>query len=282
MTADRCKETTTTTGTGNVTLLGAVTQFQAFGTAFSSYPATVSYAIVGQTGAEWEVGVGTLTDATTLERTTVQASSNAGAVVNLSAGTKDVFATLTAQDLADITTALAGKAATVHTHAISDTTGLQTALDGKASTSHTHAIVDTTGLQTALDGKAASSHSHAATDITSGTLPDAVFPATLPAASGVNLTALNATNLASGTVADARLSSNVPLEDAACSFTVNGAASTPAVKLSGTIYTGGTATTTKPLFLVEPSAATSTGWSTSGTGLGINTASGFVGRYFDV
>lgn len=34
-----------------------------------------------------------------------------------------------------ITTALAGKASTTHTHAISDVTGLQTALDGKASTS---------------------------------------------------------------------------------------------------------------------------------------------------
>lgn len=44
-----------------------------------------------------------------------------------------------------------------------------------------------------------------ASDLSSGTLPDARFPATLPAASGVNLTALNATNLASGTVAAARL-----------------------------------------------------------------------------
>ena len=124
MTADRCKETTTTTGTGDITLLGAVAQFQAFGTAFTSYPATVSYAIVGQSGTEWEVGVGTLTDATTLERTTVQASSNAGAVVNLSAGTKDVFATLTAADIAGILSAIAGKAAASHTHAAGDITGL--------------------------------------------------------------------------------------------------------------------------------------------------------------
>lgn len=50
-----------------------------------------------------------------------------------------------------------------------------------------------------------------ATDLTSGTLPDARFPATLPALSGANLTALNASNLSSGTVADARLSANVPL-----------------------------------------------------------------------
>ncbi len=44
-----------------------------------------------------------------------------------------------------------------------------------------------------------------ATDLTSGTLPDARFPATLPAASGTNLTSLNGTQVTSGTVAAARL-----------------------------------------------------------------------------
>ena len=42
-----------------------------------------------------------------------------------------------------------------------------------------------------------------ASNLTSGTVPDARFPATLPAASGANLTALNATNLSSGTVGTA-------------------------------------------------------------------------------
>jgi hypothetical protein len=46
-----------------------------------------------------------------------------------------------------------------------------------------------------------------ASNLGSGTVPDARFPATLPALSGVNLTALNASNLASGTVATARLGS---------------------------------------------------------------------------
>ncbi len=45
-----------------------------------------------------------------------------------------------------------------------------------------------------------------ATNLTSGTLPDARFPATLPATSGANLTSLNASNLSSGTVPDARIS----------------------------------------------------------------------------
>lgn len=64
-------------------------------------------------------------------------------------------------------------------------------------------------------------------------------------------------------------------------FSVAGALSAPAVKITGTIITGGSATTTKPLVLVEPSGTTSTGWSTSGTGIGINAASGFVGNLFD-
>lgn len=49
-----------------------------------------------------------------------------------------------------------------------------------------------------------------AANLTSGTLPDARFPATLPAASGVNLTALNASNLASGTIPDARFPATLP------------------------------------------------------------------------
>lgn len=53
-------------------------------------------------------------------------------------------------------------------------------------------------------------------------------------------------------------------------ISANGAASTPALSLTGTIFSGGTATTTKPHQLIEPSGTTSTGWSTGGTGLGVN------------
>lgn len=58
--------------------------------------------------------------------------------------------------------------------------------------------------------------------------------------------------------------------------------SSPAKSLTGSWYSGGTATTTKPHILIEPTGATSTGWSTSGTGLGINAASGFVGNLLDL
>jgi hypothetical protein len=88
--ADRVKETTTTTGTGTVTLLGAVTAYQSFsaiGNANTTY-----YTIAGQTGSEWEVGIGTYTSSgTTLSRDTVLASSNSGSLVNFSSGTKDVW-----------------------------------------------------------------------------------------------------------------------------------------------------------------------------------------------
>lgn len=94
--ADRVKETTTTTGTGTVTLLGASTGFQSFAAIGNTN--TTYYTIAGQTGSEWEVGIGTYTSSgTTLARTTVIASSNAGALVNFSAGTKDVFVTYPAE-----------------------------------------------------------------------------------------------------------------------------------------------------------------------------------------
>ena len=94
--ANRVKETTTTAGTGTVTLLGASTGFQSFsaiGNANTTY-----YTIAGQSNSEWEVGIGTYTSSgTTLARTTVISSSNAGALVNFSAGTKDVFVTYPAE-----------------------------------------------------------------------------------------------------------------------------------------------------------------------------------------
>lgn len=62
----------------------------------------------------------------------------------------------------------------------------------------------------------------------------------------------------------------------------NGAASTPALIGSGTIFTGGSATTTKPYWLIEPSGTTSTGWSTAGTLFGANGPSGFGGNLLDL
>jgi hypothetical protein len=92
--ADRVKETTTTAGTGMVTLLGAATGFQSF--AVIGNANTTYYTIAGQTGNQWEVGVGTYgASGTTLSRTTVLANS-AGtqpSALDFAAGTKDVFVT---------------------------------------------------------------------------------------------------------------------------------------------------------------------------------------------
>jgi hypothetical protein len=91
---DRVKETTTTTGTGTITLAGAVTGFQAFSVIGDGN--VTYYTIAG--GAEFEVGIGTYTlSGTTLSRTTILESSNAGSAVNFSAGTKDVFVTYPAE-----------------------------------------------------------------------------------------------------------------------------------------------------------------------------------------
>jgi hypothetical protein len=91
--ADRVKETTTSTGTGTVTLAGASTGFQAFSVIGDGN--TTYYVIAGQGTSEWEVGIGTYTlSGTTLARTTVLASSNSGSLVTFSAGTKDVFVSL--------------------------------------------------------------------------------------------------------------------------------------------------------------------------------------------
>jgi len=90
--ADRVQETTTTTGTGTVTLLGAVQGFQSFSAVGNGN--TTYYTIAGQGTSEWEVGLGTYTSSgTTLSRTTVLGSSNSGNLVNFSAGTKNVFVT---------------------------------------------------------------------------------------------------------------------------------------------------------------------------------------------
>lgn len=90
---DRVKETSTTTGTGTFSLDGASLGFETFVAGIGNTNTTY-YAIVNENG-EFEVGLGTVTDAATdtLSRDTIISSSNSDSAVNFSAGTKDVFCT---------------------------------------------------------------------------------------------------------------------------------------------------------------------------------------------
>ncbi len=164
---DRVKETSTTTGTGVLTLAGAVTGFETFSSAIGNTNTTY-YAIVNTVNAEFEVGLGTV-GAGTLTRTTVISSSNSDSAVDFAAGTKNVFCTLPASK---------------------------------------SVILDASGNIVANNGSNLTDLN--ATQLTSGTVPDARFPATLPALNGSALTALNATQLTSGTVPDARFPSTLP------------------------------------------------------------------------
>ena len=98
---DRVKETTTTTGTGAVTLAGAVAGFQAC-SAVMAVNDTCYYVIVSGTGTDWETGTGTYSSASVLTRTTVLSSSNSGNAVSFAAGTKDVFMGPIANQVNDI------------------------------------------------------------------------------------------------------------------------------------------------------------------------------------
>jgi hypothetical protein len=95
---DRVKETSTTTGTGTFNLAGASQDFESFvsgiGTGNTTY-----YCITNTGSDEFEVGIGTVTDATpdTLSRDTVISSTNSDALVNFSAGEKEVFCTIPAK-----------------------------------------------------------------------------------------------------------------------------------------------------------------------------------------
>jgi len=96
ITADRVKDTSTTTGTGNITVSGSAPfGYRTFSTVLSVGD-TFYYAIQGQSTAEWEIGVGTYASTNQFARTTVLASSASGNAVSFSSGTKNVFITLAA------------------------------------------------------------------------------------------------------------------------------------------------------------------------------------------
>ena len=94
---DRIKETSTSTGTGNIALAGAVSGFRSFSSVFANAD-TFYYTIASQTNGEWEVGLGTWNTGNTISRSVI-ASSNANALVNFSSGGLNVWVDLPAAAL---------------------------------------------------------------------------------------------------------------------------------------------------------------------------------------
>ena len=125
---DRVKETTASTGTGTISLAGAVTHFDGFNDGIGNSNTTY-YCIVQEDTAsdEWEVGYGVYTTSgSTLTRTAVT-SSNGDALVDFAAGNKAVFCTLPASK-----------------GVIKDTSGNLVYGDGSATGFLTNIVSDTT------------------------------------------------------------------------------------------------------------------------------------------
>ena len=118
---DRVKQTSTSTGTGTINLTGTETGFETFVTGIGNGNSCF-YAIANDWTSEFEVGIGTVTDAATdtLSRTTVISSSNSDNLVNFTAGTKTVFCTYPAKR-APSAAMTATTYITTHNSTISDT-----------------------------------------------------------------------------------------------------------------------------------------------------------------
>jgi len=194
--ADRVKESTTSTGTGTINLEGTSDGFQGFVAGIGNGNTTY-YAISHQTASEWEVGIGTVTDAATdtLSRDTIISSSNGGSAVNFSAGSKDVIATLPSSK--------------------------SYVLDNAGDTT-----ISADLSVTSISGSGAGLTTLNASNVSSGTLDDARLTA--------NVTLNNASTISTGTLPNARLSAipNSALENAA--ITINGTST----DLGGSINVG--------------------------------------------
>src|SRR6056300_1097666 len=214
---DRVKETSTTTGTGTLTLAGAVSGFETFSSAIGNTNTTY-YSIVNSNG-EFEVGLGTVS-AGALSRDTIISSSNSDAAVNFSAGTKNVFCTLPASKAVILDSSgniVANNGSNLTNLNASNLASGTVASDrlptvpttkggtGLTAIGTANQVIAVNAGATALEYQTVDLANLNADNLTSGTVPDARFPATLPALNGSALTNLDAANLATNLVPAARL-----------------------------------------------------------------------------
>jgi len=218
---DRVQETTTTTGTGTITLAGAVTGFQSFsviGNANTTY-----YTIAA--GSEFEVGIGTYTAlGTTLSRDTILESSNGGAAVNFSAGIKNVFVTYPAEKslYLDASNNAIGLGTVATTTTLTNAVGLPL----------TTGVTGTLPIANGGTGTTSTTFTNLTTNVT-GTLPvtnGGTGVATLTTAYGV---------LAAGTTATGALQ-NIGTGTTAQVLTSNGAGVLPSFQAAGGGFPSGT------------------------------------------
>jgi len=294
--ADRVQETTTTIGTGTITLAGAVSGFQSFFNAGLSNGDTTYYCITS--GTAWEVGLGTFsTGPNAIARTTILASSASGAAITL-AGTSNVFCVYPASKSVyeDASGNIAGYPFTAGT--INSTTiGASSASTGAFTTLSASSTVSGTGFSTylasppAIGGTAAAAGTF--TTIVAST--SAGIGAIAPAGSNF----YNSKSVTGATTAYANntsviVQSDVTVTGRGYTSTIGTAAAVFSVSIQhflagqGTIGAGSTVTTqvgfygassligatTNYAFLADNTAAVTAGKTAYGFYSGVNTASG--------
>jgi len=148
---DRVKETTTTTGTGAISLGGAVANFQAFSAVLSDADTTY-YAIIDVTNSDYEVGLGTYSSGgNTLASTTILESSNGGSAVSFGAGSKNVFIAYPAEKSVYLDDS---NQLVINSTAVTSTPAELNILDGVTATTAELNLVDGSSAGTIVNSKA--------------------------------------------------------------------------------------------------------------------------------
>lgn len=238
---DRVRESSTSSGTGSITLGGAFTGYQTFASAVTS-GSTVYYTIHNTTAGndgEWEVGVGTFTSPSTLSRDTVLSSSAGAPTKTNFSGSSilDVFITQPAEQAVYINQATSKVEAFGNgTNSISFVNVTADLFTGNASAiSAINASNISSG--TIDNARTTANSSNGASTIvlrdSNGSFAGNVITGTTGSftdvsGNGIALTAINASNISSGTIANARTTasdangaSTIVSRDANGSFTAN-------------------------------------------------------------